>query len=160
MAELPQIVGNYKSIQSLEPGYLSSGRVNDAVARLNADGIETVLLLGDRSWGLSSCDLSKYKTQSHALAKHSRLAQPDEQIHAVALDVETYTYSSWKNSPARYFDAYSTKMQAAYAYAHSNGLDVIQVIPTHFDSIDSAAFASFVTNCSDELSLMNYGKAY
>lgn len=153
-------LGIKRVYQSLEAGYLASGWVNDAVARLGADGIETVLLLGDRSWGLSSCDLSEYKEQVHALAEYNSLAQPDEQIHAVALDVETYTYSSWKNSPARYFEAYSAKMQAAYDYAHSNGLDVVQVIPTHFDSIDSAAFASFATNCSDELSLMNYDKAY
>lgn len=146
--------------QSLEPAYFATGWVNEAVSRLHADGIETVLLTGDRSWGLEDCDLSEYKALIDTAAAYNAAAEEDEKITAVALDVETYTYSAWKSNKTAYFEVYAEKMLEAYTYAHQNGLRVIQVIPTHFDTISGIDFAGFVARCSDELSLMNYYKEY
>lgn len=139
--------------------YLTEPETPKMIANLDSDGIETVALAGDRSWGLAECDLSEIKAHIDALNAYNLSAGASEKITKIALDIETYTYSAWKASPQTYFTAFIDKMAEIYTYAHSKGFDVVQVIPTHFDNISVSEFRRFLTTCCDEISLMNYTKS-
>ncbi|MDD6643167.1 MAG: hypothetical protein PUF80_02915 [Firmicutes bacterium] len=145
--------------QQIPEVYLTGTETADMIARLADDGIETVALVGDRAWGLAENDLSEAKTYMNKLAAYNSGIGAKNPITKIAFDVETYTYSFWENDSVSYFAAYIEKMQEVYAYAHSCGLTVIQVIPTHYDTIDAALNRKFFTTCADEISLMNYEKA-
>ncbi|MGM9523739.1 MAG: hypothetical protein ACI3VU_04940, partial [Faecousia sp.] len=145
--------------QQIPEVYLTGTETADMVARLADDGIETVALVGDRAWGLAENDLSEAKTYMDKLAAYNSGIGAKNPITKIAFDVETYTYSFWENDSVSYFAAYIEKMQEVYAYAHSCGFAVIQVIPTHYDTIDAALNRKFFTTCADEISLMNYEKA-
>ncbi len=145
--------------QEIPQIYLQRPETAAMVSRLKSDGIETVALMGDRSWGLESNDLQKPKQRIDNLAAYNSGAAGSSKISAIALDVETYTYSSWKSDPVSYFETYIAKMQELYAYAHSKGFSVVQVIPVHYDSIDKELTREFFATCCDEISLMNYYKA-
>lgn len=156
--EFMDTLGIDRVYQELDNAYLGFQCTADMVSRLQGDGIETVLLLGDRSWGLSDSSLSEYKAAVDAVAQYNRTIGKNSPITKVGLDVETYTYSSWNRHSYDYFSDYIDKMREAYNYAHSNGLSVIQIIPTHFDTIDADLFGTFLRDCCDELSIMNYDK--
>ena len=145
--------------QEIPQVYLAREETVSMVSRLKSDGIETAALAGDRSWGLESNDLSEPEAIIDRLAAYNSRVGNASRIGAIALDVETYTYGSWKKEPKKYFAAYIEKMQTLYQYAHSRGLSVVQVIPVHFDTIDEDLMRRFVSNCCDEISLMNYDKA-
>ena len=145
--------------QSLPEIYLGQRETVSMVQRLAADGIETVLLAGDRSWGLAECDLEEVKAYIDAIARYNEGTGAQAPIRKLALDVETYTYSAWKNNRLAYFTAYVEKMREVYEYAHSAGLEIVQVIPVHLDNIDDDLFREFLETCCDEVSLMNYNKA-
>ena len=146
----------YQKIPSL---YLEREETASMVSRLNANGIETVALMGDRAWGLEENDLAEPKEYIDSLAAYNQRVGGSSKVGAIALDVETYTYSSWKDDRVTFFETYIEKMRVLYDYAHSKGLSVIQVIPVHFDSIDETLMRRFVSECCDELSLMNYNKS-
>lgn len=145
--------------QEFPEKHLSEPETPKMVANLAADGIETVALAGDRSWGLADCDLSELKAHIDALDSYNQGIGSGNKITKLALDIETYTYSDWKSDPQTYFTAFIDKMAEVYTYAHSKGFDVIQVIPTHFDNISVNEFRRFLTTCCDEISLMNYTKS-
>ncbi|MGN0442002.1 MAG: hypothetical protein ACI4FO_04805, partial [Acutalibacteraceae bacterium] len=145
--------------QQLSNRYLARTETADMIARLADDGIETVAVVADRSWGLAENDLSEAKNYMDNLAAYNSGIGVKNPITKIALDIETYTYSEWKDDSVKYFAAYIEKMQEVYAYAHSCGLTVIQVIPTHYDTIDADLYREFFTTCADEISLMNYEKA-
>lgn len=145
--------------QEIPTVYLTEPETPKMIANLAGDGIETVALTGDRSWGLEGSDLSEIKAYIDALNDYNNVQSAANRITKIALDIETYTYSSWKDSPQTYFTAYVDKMAEIYSYAHAKGMDVIQVIPTHFDDISASQFRRFLTTCCDEISLMNYTKS-
>lgn len=145
--------------QDIPTEYLVREETADMVTRLTERGIEVVALTGDRSWGLKDNDLTEIKTYIDTLSQYNETIGQAAPVTKLALDVETYTYSSWKNDPVTGFTAYIEQMQQIYNYAKEHGISVVQVIPVHFDKIDPELFALFLETCADELSLMNYNKA-
>lgn len=125
------------------------------VERMADLDIEVAALAGDRRWPEEGLD--EYKEWIDALHEYNQ-DHPDQRIPAVALDVESYTLSSFKKNPAAGFETYAKSMREAYRYAHKRDLRVIQVIPTTLDTIDREQFEWFVEHCCDELSIMNYYK--
>lgn len=150
-----QITRVYQEIPSL---YLKQPETAAMISNLNANGIETVALLGDRSWGLADNDLTEPKAAIDALKAYNDNANENNAIHKIAFDIETYTYSDWKNDPEEYFISYIRQMQEIYHYSHAQGFDVVMVIPVHYDSIDVELLRQFIETCCDEVSLMNYSK--
>lgn len=145
--------------QEIPSHYLGREEIPAMIARMNADGIETVALSGDRAWGLEDSDLSEAKAFVDGIAAYNTSAPALSKISSVAFDIETYTYRAWKNEPVEYFRVFIDKMKELYAYTHAKGLAVVQVIPVHFDTISTEMLREFVSDCCDEISLMNYDKA-
>lgn len=136
--------------------YLSAPQVSVMVSNLSALGIETVLLTGDKSWLVDG--LEEYYTIIDALSAYNDSVTEALQIRSIALDVEAHTLDEWQNSPKETFRTYVDLMKQAKEYADAHGLQVIQVIPTHYDKVDKKLFTEFLVNCCDELSIMNYEK--
>lgn len=151
-----QELGITRVYQELSEEYLERPETAEAIQRLSDDHIEVVALLGKRSWGLKESQLDDVKGYVDALSKYNAGIGVNHPIRKIALDVETYTYTSWKQNPKTYFAHYIAKMREIYDYAHDAGLAVVQVIPVHYDDIDKVLFREFVKTCCDELSLMNY----
>lgn len=127
----------------------------DMVERMSGLGIEVAALAGDRRWPENGLD--EYRDWIDGLDEYNR-DHPALKIASVALDVESYTLSSFKEDPAAGFAAYAESMEEACQYAHERGLRVIQIIPTTLDTIDRQRFEWFVKHCCDEISIMNYYK--
>jgi len=142
--------------QEIPEVYLSRAETAVMVDNLAKMGIETVFLTGERKWGYE--DLDEFYRQIDALREFDDEIGTSTPIKAVALDVESYTREEWKEAPEEYFAQYVENMADAYQYAHERGFNVIQVIPTHLDTIDRTLFEEFVRRCCDELSIMNYKK--
>ena len=145
--------------QDLPQVYLEREETAAMVARLAADGIETVALTGDAAWGMAGDDQAEIRAYIDALAAYNQGIGAAAPIEKIALDVEVYTQSVWKDDPQAAFAAYVSQMEALYQYAHSAGLEVVQVIPVFYDQIDGDLLAYFVEHCCDELSIMNYNKS-
>ena len=145
--------------QDLPQVYLEREETAAMVARLAADGIETVALTGDAAWGMAGDDQADIRAYIDALAAYNQGIGAAAPIEKIALDVEVYTQSVWKDDPQAAFAAYVSQMEALYQYAHSAGLEVVQVIPVFYDQIDGDLLAYFVEHCCDELSIMNYNKS-
>lgn len=141
--------------QDIPVPYFQSQELSDMVARMAGLNIEVAALAGDRRWPEEGLD--EYKEWIDALHAYNQ-DHPAQKISAVALDVESYTLSSFKKDPAAGFAAYAQCMEEAYQYARQRDLQVVQVIPTTLDSIDRQQFEWFVEHCCDEISIMNYYK--
>ncbi|MDO4482048.1 MAG: hypothetical protein Q4C14_04890 [Bacillota bacterium] len=144
--------------QSISEIYFQQEETAAMVKRLADDGIETVALAGERAWGLAGSDLSPIKAYIDAVRDYNSGIGADAKIEKMALDVETFTYSAWKSDKTGYFKNYIRNMQEIYSHAREAGLEVVQVIPAYFDSIDEELFRVFVETCCDEISVMNYTK--
>ena len=145
--------------QEISKRYLKYQESADMVARLNADGIEVVALAGEANWGLKDYDLTSLKTYIDTVAEYNQGIGKNAKINKLGLDIETHITSQWKADPASAFEAYVVQMREVYLYAHSKGLEVIQIVPVHLDKISATTFRTFVETCCDELSLMNYTKS-
>lgn len=142
--------------QAIPEPYFSQMETAVMVDNLARIGVETVFLIGEREWGCGSLD--DYYHQIDALCAYNEGIGASHPIHTVALDVESYTFDEWSAQPEEYFALYVEKMGDAYQYAHEQGLTVVQVIPTHLDTVSRELFEKFVRDCCDELSIMNYQK--
>ena len=142
--------------QAIPEEYLTDGQTVDMVENLAGDGIETVAILGEKVWGLKGNDLSDFKRYVDGLRAYNEGIGQDHPIKKIALDVETYTEPAWHSHPAAYFSDYVAQMERICLYAHENDIQVVQVIPVHFDQIDAGLFERLLTNCCDEISIMNY----
>ena len=127
----------------------------DMVERMAGLGIEVSALNGDRRWPEEG--LEDYKNWVDALHAYNQ-EHPAQRISSVALDVESYTLSSFKKDPAAGFGAYIWCMEEAYQYARQRDLQVVQIIPATLDAIDRGQFEDFLQRCCDEVSIMNYYK--
>ena len=141
--------------QDIPMPYFQRQELADMVERMSDLDIEVAALAGDRRWPEEGLD--EYKAWIDALHEYNQ-DHPEQRIPAVALDVESYTLSSFKKDPAAGFAGYAECMREAYRYAHKRDLRVIQVIPTTLDTLDREQFEWFVEHCCDELSIMNYYK--
>ena len=142
--------------QDIPTPYFQRQELPDMIEELERLDIQVAALAGDRRWPEEGLD--EYKEWIDALHAYNQ-EHPSRRISAVALDVESYTLSSFKKDPAAGFEAYTQCMEEAYQYAHARDLQVIQVIPTSLDDIDRQLFEQFVERCCDEISIMNYYKA-
>ena len=145
--------------QDLPQTYLAREETAHMVARLAADGIETVALTGDAAWGMAGGDQSEIRAYIDALAAYNAGIGAAAPIGKIALDVEVHTQPVWQEDAQAAFAAYVEQMEALYQYAHSAGLEVVQVIPVFYDRTDEDLFRYFVEHCCDELSIMNYNKS-
>ena len=80
------------------------------------------------------------------------------QINSSIKESETYICDEWNNNPKEYFKEYVFAMHNIYLYAHKVGFEVVQVIPTFYDTVDETLFKILISSCCDEVSLMNYAK--
>lgn len=142
--------------QDIPAPYFQRQELPDMVERMAGLGVQVVALAGDRSWLEDGLD--EYKSWIDSLNQYNQ-NHTDRKISAVALDVEGHTLDTFKRSPAAGFADYCKCMEEAYQYAHSCGLQVIQVIPTSLDTIDQEQFEWFLEHCCDEISIMNYRKS-
>lgn len=141
--------------QEIPLPYFQGEELSDLVERMDGLGIQVTALTGDRRWPEKGLD--EYKEWIDVLHEYNQ-DHPSQRIPAVALDVESYTLSSFKKDPAADFASYARSMEEAYQYAHERDLRVVQVIPTTLDAIDREQFEWFVEHCCDEVSMMNYYK--
>ncbi len=141
--------------QDIPAPYFQVQELPDMLERMDALGIQVIALAGDRRWPEKGLD--EYKDWIDALDGYNQ-GHPSRKISSVALDVESYTLSSFKKDPAAGFAAYARCMEEAYQYARERGLRVVQIIPASLDAIDRDQFEWFVGHCCDELSVMNYYK--
>ena len=141
--------------QDIPAPYFQRSELPDMIERMERLGIQVTALTGDRRWPEEG--LEEYKEWIDALHEYNK-AHPFHRIDAVALDVESYTLSSFKQEPAAGFAAYVRCMEKAYQYAHERDLQVVQIVPTTLDAIDRRQFEWFLEHCCDELSIMNYYK--
>lgn len=146
--------------QEFPIAYMTRQEGADFVDRLQNDGIEVVALIGDRAWGLADNDLNEYKAYVDALCDYNNGLGKTCPITRIGLDIETYTYSDWKENTQQYFEAYNLKMKEAYDYAKEKGFDIIQIVPVHYDAFSTELTDYLFTECADEISLMNYEKAH
>ena len=155
---LSKILAAYKIdrvYQDIPLAYFETQELPDMVGRMASRNIQVAALAGDRRWPEEGLDA--YKAWIDALHAYNQ-DYPSLRIPAVALDVESYTLSSFKEDPAAGFAAYAKCMEEAYQYARQRDLRVIQVIPTNLDTIDRGQFEWFLEHCCDEISIMNYYK--
>lgn len=140
--------------QSIPTAYLSDPSLAVMVENLSRLGIETAFLTGDRDWLFDGLD--ELYAQLEALDAYNNGIGAAHPIKIVALDVEGYTTSQWKEDPERWFLTYLDLMKEAREYAHQKGLTVVQVISDELDAIDRKTFERFIKDCCDEVSVMNY----
>jgi hypothetical protein len=155
---LSKVLSAYKIdrvYQEIPAPYFQGPELPEMVKRMTGQGIQVAALNGDRRWPEEGLDA--YKSWIDALYAYNQRC-PSQRIPAVALDVESYTLSSFKADPAAGFAAYAQCMEEAYQYAHQRDLWVVQVIPATLDTIDREQFEWFAAHCCDELSIMNYYK--
>ena len=126
------------------------------IQKLNSNGIEMIPLMGDKSWVEDG--LGEYKGIIDEIAAYNELADEGMKINAVALDVEVHLLADFKSHKKKLFKKYIEVMCEAKTYASENDLKVIQVIPTFYDDINDKLFDTFMTDCCDEISIMNYTK--
>ncbi len=126
------------------------------VSELNQIGIETVVLTGSPVWindGPVECEQI-----IDSIASYNQSAPSDLKINAMAIDVEVHNLPEWNENPKTVFANYVEFMKHIKKYANAKGIKVIQVIPTFYDDVDKALFDTFLTECCDELSIMNYNR--
>lgn len=145
--------------QSIPEAYLTDMSVHNTIKRLADENIEIVALAGEKAWGLPGADLSGIYHYIDAIKAYNEEIGTEAQIRKLALDVETYTTNEWKSDRIASFSAYINNMQAIYLYANAAGLEVIQIIPVFYDTIDENLFRYFLKTCCDEVALMNYTKS-
>lgn len=136
--------------------YFKEPEVSVTVQSLSDIGIETVLLLGDKNWVIDG--LTEYYQIIDALTAYNETAGPEQKINSVALDIEAHSLKQWQKNPNALFQKFTELMKQAKEYANQHNLKVIQVIPTYLDDIDTELFTTFLLECCDELSIMNYRK--
>lgn len=127
------------------------------VQKLNSNGIEMIPLMGDKSWVEDGLD--EYKGIIDEIAAYNESSDEDVRIEAVALDVEVHQLPDFKSHKKKLFKKYIEVMREAKIYASEHDLKVIQVIPTFYDDISDKLFETFINDCCDEISIMNYTKS-
>lgn len=140
--------------QSIPTAYLSDQSLTVMVENLSRLGIETAFLTGDRDWLFDGMD--ELYAQLEALDAYNNGIGAAHPIKTIALDVEGYTTSQWKEDPETWFLTYLDLMKEVREYAHQKDLTVVQVIPDELDAIDQEIFERFIRECCDEVSVMNY----
>lgn len=151
-------LGITRVYQNIPVDYFQQKSTNTILQAFAADEIDIVALIGEREWGLADRNLEPVFSYIDAMVEFNVGAGKNNPIKKIALDVETYTYEEWNNKPRRYFKAYVSSMHEIYSYAHEAGLEVVQIIPTFYDTIDEELFRKLITDCCDEISMMNYAK--
>lgn len=126
------------------------------IQKLNSNGIEMIPLMGDKSWVEDGLD--EYIGIIDEIDEYNESADEGMKINAVALDVEVHLLPDFKSHKKKLFKKYIEVMCEAKSYAHEKDLKVIQVIPTFYDDINEKLFSTFVSDCCDEISIMNYTK--
>ena len=127
------------------------------IQKLNSNGIEMIPLMGDKSWVEDGLD--EYKGIIDEIAAYNESSDEDVRIEAVALDVEVHQLPDFKSHKKKLFKKYIEVMREAKIYASEHDLKVIQVIPTFYDDISDKLFETFINDCFDEISIMNYTKS-
>lgn len=140
--------------QRIPTAYLSDPGLAVMVENLSQLGIETAFLTGDRDWLFDGLD--ELYAQLEALDAYNSGIGAAHPIKTIALDVEGYTTSQWKEDPETWFLTYLDLMKEVREYAHQKDLTVVQVIPDELDAIDQKTFERFIKDCCDEVSVMNY----
>lgn len=119
-------------------------------------GIETVALTGDKSW--IEDGLGELEGILEGIREYNAAAPENCRISRLALDVEVHRMEGWSEHKKELFGQYIEVMREAKEAANACGLQVIQIIPTRYDNVDRELFLTFLQECCDELSVMNYAK--
>lgn len=119
-------------------------------------GIETVALTGDKSWVKDG--LGELEGILEAIQEYNAGVPEKCRISRIALDVEVHRVEGWSENREKLFGQYIEVMKEAKQTANAYGLQVIQIIPTRYDNVDKRMFLTFLRECCDELSVMNYEK--
>lgn len=156
--EVLREVGVTRVYQNIPSDYLKNKSTDTTLSAFASDGIEFIALIGERDWGLAESDREIVFRYIDAVVEYNSEIGKENPIRTIALDVETYTFEEWGQDPYNYFEAYVYAMSDIYAYAHEAGLRVVQIIPTFYNTIDEELFRKLITDCCDEISMMNYAK--
>lgn len=140
--------------QKIPTDYFGDESLSVMVENLSGLGIETAFLTGDRDWLFDGPE--ELYAQLEALDAYNNGIGSEYPIKIIALDVESYTASKWKDDPESWFLAFLEMMKEVREYAHQKDLTVVQVIPEELDAIDQKIFERFIKECCDEVSVMNY----
>ena len=151
-------LGITRIYQNIPIDYLQQESTSAMVQRFASEGIEVIAVIGEKEWGLPNSDKEWVYKHIDLIADYNSGIGKSNPIRKIALDVETYICDEWNNNPKEYFKEYVFAMHNIYLYAHKVGFEVVQVIPTFYDTVDETLFKILISSCCDEVSLMNYAK--
>lgn len=144
--------------QLFSEDYIKSDQMRTYMENLSGMGVSVAALTGDKSW--IEDGLTEFRGIVDALHDYNEQVDESVRISQIALDVECHALPGWQEDPKGIFAAYVQLMREAKQYAGAHDLGVIQVIPTFYDDVDSELFETFLQECCDEISVMNYNKQY
>lgn len=144
--------------QIMSADLLSDSNLHMMIANLQEQEIDTVLLTGDKSWVEDG--LAEYKQVVDAVEVYNNSVNEEVKIKVIALDVEVHSLPGFWEESTKLFSKYIDVMREAKEYAASHELKVIQIVPTFYEEVDKELFDTFVLECCDELSIMNYDRRY
>lgn len=150
-------LGINRVYQNISAKVMRDDEIVYLIQKLNSNGIEMIPLMGDKSWVEDGLD--EYIGIIDEIDEYNESADEGMKINAVALDVEVHLLPDFKSHKKKLFKKYIEVMCEAKSYAHEKDLKVIQVIPTFYDDISDKLFETFINDCCDEISIMNYTKS-
>lgn len=152
-------LGINRVYQEIDFDVFTDGDIESVTDMLCKRGIETVALWGDRNW-FSEGYSELFGKIDDLCSYNEKTSDTDLMIRYIALDVESYTLGAWKENPVESFALFTKQMTSVREYAAERGFKVIQVIPETYDLIDRDIFESFIKDCCDGISVMNYDKGF
>lgn len=129
----------------------------DFVTKLkNEAGMKVTYLTGDPSYYAKPDSI---KARIDYLLTYNQGSGKEAPITSIALDIEPWTDDSIKDTD--YSTTFKETLEEIYEYAHSNGIEIIMVIPYWLDTAESitdkSLYVSIIEN-SDEVIVMNYNQ--
>lgn len=144
--------------QNVSVRVMQNDMIRQQVKNLTARGIETVGLMGDKSWVEDG--LAEYQEVVDSIDAYNQSVDKPFRIQRIAVDVEVHLLPEWDRHRKRVFRKYISRMAQAKIYANARNLQVIQVIPAYYDDVSTALFDRFLEDCCDEVSIMNYDRKH
>lgn len=124
---------------------------------MNQQNVEVYALTGSVEWGFEE-DGASVTRQMKTVADYNDSVEEAYRFRGIMTDIEPYVTSRFREDPAYYMDIYVKGMRAAYEYAASRELRVIQCIPRHYDDQGLTAYLEqLIAYACDEAAVMNYG---
>ena len=124
---------------------------------MNRRKVKVYALTGSVEWGFEE-DGASLSRQIQKVADYNDSVDEAYRFRGIMTDIEPYVSSRFREDPVYYMDLYVKGMRAAYEYAVSRNIRVIQCIPRHYDEQGLTAYLEqLIAYACDEVAVMNYG---